>query len=175
VRLAIVAPFVHNLSLGDAVGVMSGWKDIADLAVAMVVKQPPFTEIAIGLGVAFSILMFLEGLRANFLPQRRQNPPQRLLERSSRQRAAVKPMQAKSVSFRSIPSGNARTVRNLKISERVVSRRQTMRPGIHRKPPVANLFQPDNPTRDVVMERMENVAADFQSTEALPQTAAFEG
>lgn len=52
---------------------VAGWKDIGDLVIGLVVKEPPFVQIAIALGTAFSLLMFVEGLRASFLPRRKPN------------------------------------------------------------------------------------------------------
>ncbi|HWU25183.1 MAG TPA: hypothetical protein VN154_02160 [Rhizomicrobium sp.] len=50
----------------------SGWYDIAALIVKLVSHEPPFVQILYVLGTAFCVVMFIEGLRVNFLPSRKQ-------------------------------------------------------------------------------------------------------
>src|SRR5215475_5196587 len=45
------------------------WKDIWTLAFQAVARQPPPLQIFFWLCVAFVVLMFVEGLRASFLPR----------------------------------------------------------------------------------------------------------
>jgi hypothetical protein len=46
------------------------WKDIWTVASEVVARQPPPIQIFFWLCVAFALLMFVEGLRASFLPRR---------------------------------------------------------------------------------------------------------
>jgi len=47
------------------------WKDVGDLIVRLVSREPPFVQILYVLGAAFTAVMVLEGVRANFLPARK--------------------------------------------------------------------------------------------------------
>jgi len=53
----------------------ASWKEIIDRVFKLVAAEPPYLRIAIGLAVAFSVLMFIEGLRANFIPRRKDKKP----------------------------------------------------------------------------------------------------
>ena len=82
----------------------AGWKDIGDLIVALVAKEPPFVQVVIGLGAAFSALMFIEGLRASFIPRRAESKPGRNPTRRSR--FAAPPKADHSQTYRSVPGRN---------------------------------------------------------------------
>jgi len=43
----------------------AGWSDVWHAALALVAQEPPFTQIAIVTGVAFVLVMALEGVRAS--------------------------------------------------------------------------------------------------------------
>jgi hypothetical protein len=75
----------------------AGWKEIVDLVFRLVAVQPPYLKIAIGLGVAFSVLMFIEGLRANFIPRRNEKKPAASNAGRNEPSKAVAPMPGSSV------------------------------------------------------------------------------
>jgi len=52
----------------------AGWGDIWNLVFAIARAQPAPIQILMGLGAAFAVVMFLEGLRASFLPGYRALP-----------------------------------------------------------------------------------------------------
>lgn len=68
----------------------AGWQEIGALVVGLIAREPPFIQILISLAGAFSLLMFVEGLRVSFIPQRK-SPDER------RDAAAPKPVQRKPV------------------------------------------------------------------------------
>ena len=49
---------------------ISEWKEIWMIVSTMIMRQQPPVQIFICLGLAFTLLMFVEGLRASFLPRR---------------------------------------------------------------------------------------------------------
>ncbi len=49
----------------------AGWKDVGDLVVKIVTREPPFVQILYVLGAGFTAVMILEGIRVNFLPARK--------------------------------------------------------------------------------------------------------
>jgi hypothetical protein len=65
--------FKHSVVCEPGMRLMIGaeWKDVGDLVIKLVGREPPFVQILYVLGVAFSAVMFLEGVRANFLPARK--------------------------------------------------------------------------------------------------------
>jgi len=48
----------------------AGWKDVVDLALALIARESAPAQIFLFLMLAFAMLMILEGLRANFFPWR---------------------------------------------------------------------------------------------------------
>jgi len=52
------------------VGMAAEWNEMWSAATALIGRQPPAVQIFGGLGLAFTALMFVEGLRASFLPRR---------------------------------------------------------------------------------------------------------
>ena len=113
----------------------AGWKDIWTLIEKLVAEQPPFIQIAIGLGAAFSVLMFVEGLRANFFVRRPRpistaqgTPP------SSSSRSAALPTSATTSAYRSVRASAGFVPRALpravKCRANAVSRHRALRPKI---------------------------------------------
>jgi hypothetical protein len=58
---------VHNISkgIGDAAMNKAGWLDLWHLALTTVASQPPFMQIAIVTGLAYVLVMALEGTRTS--------------------------------------------------------------------------------------------------------------
>lgn len=56
-----------------------GWQHLWAEAMALCAQEPPPIQIALLLAVAFTALMVLEGLRANFLPRRKEPARQSVL------------------------------------------------------------------------------------------------
>ncbi len=54
----------------------NSWSDVATLVVNLLSHEPPFVQIMSVVGAAFSVVIFLDGLRVNFLPARRQTADQ---------------------------------------------------------------------------------------------------
>ncbi|MGB8364892.1 MAG: hypothetical protein WCE20_10230 [Rhizomicrobium sp.] len=166
-------------------GVMSGasWKDIWTLIEKLVAEQPPFIQIAIGLGAAFSVLMFVEGLRANFFRRRprlisttQDTPP------SSSTRSAALPTSATTSTWRSVRTSASFAPRALpravKCRADAVSRHRALRPKIRRPGSTvyrAEAAQPVDASTAGAIEAMANEIARHQSAESLPQVASFEG
>lgn len=157
----------------DGVGVMSAasWKDVGDFVIGWVAKEPPFTQIMIGLGAAFGFLMVLEGLRVNFLPQRRQRT--NLVSRSANDgRSAARSQHVNATSYRSIREDAPPPTRNPKKRERIVRRHQALRPGIHRNPIPANSWEQTAPANDFLTDQGEGAAS---GQEPLAQVATSDG
>lgn len=138
-----------------------GWNKIWELVLKLVAQQPPAVEIAIVLAAAFSALMFVEGLRYNFVPRRKPKPhaPPREASPSSETRT-----------FRSMRPGARLRLdvpRRPKRLETMVSRHSAPRPKIHhfgaplRVVPAGDSASPQEQT---AAPRNEN----------LPQVASFE-
>lgn len=49
---------------------IAGWHELGESIAKLVAQEPPFIQIMIILGGAFSAVMFLEGFRASFFPRR---------------------------------------------------------------------------------------------------------
>lgn len=102
---------------------VTGWRDIGVLIARLMAKEPPYLAIAIGLCVAFALLMIMEGLRASFLPRR--------TEHESSHREQSMPHLA-SADFRSAPVNIAKLPRNPKRQLNVVKSHRMPRPAIRR-------------------------------------------
>ena len=98
----------------------AGWSDIWNLALACFGAETIETRLAIGLIVAFLMLMVVEGLRVSFLPARR---PTRVAE-PAQVKQAVEP-------FRPRPAIEARRPKRNKM----VNRHRAERPKIRRPAP----------------------------------------
>ena len=161
----------------------AGWKDIWTLIEKLVAEQPPFIQIAIGLGAAFSVLMFVEGLRANFFVRRPRpistaqgTPP------SSSSRSAALPTSATTSAYRSVRASAGFVPRALpravKCRANAVSRHRALRPKIRRPESMAyraEAAQPVDASTAGPIEAMASEIARHQSAESLPQVASFEG
>lgn len=99
---------------------MSEWREIGALIADRVTKEPTHIQIAIGLCVAFTLLMILEGLRASFFPRRGEKTPKRAAPRLDR------------ALFRSAPANASKRLRNAKRHERIVKRHRALKPVIRR-------------------------------------------
>lgn len=167
----------------------AGWKDVFDLVVKLVAKEPPFGQIAIGLGAAFSALMFLEGLRANFFPRRCPPSPPQLPRTTS----AAPPSASRSaasgapaaVGYRSVqaPQTASSFVRNQlprnfkRREDDAISRHRAPRPKIYRHGTVLRREEMPIPANDSSTGPFDAVAiehAHYQSADSLPQVATFD-
>lgn len=110
------------MSVGD-------WNGVIGLATALIAREHPFAQAVTYEGLAFAAVMFIEGLRASFLPRRRRD------EARSPGLGTValelRPLLTAKPPFR---PGRTLAVRKLKPKEpiRTVNRHAPMLPTIHR-------------------------------------------
>jgi len=114
------------------------WRDIWTVAYAVVARQPTPVPIFVWLGVAFFVLMIVEGLRASFLPRRFRREgrlPEAMhakeLSPSSMARAKPEP-----IFVRAQRSG---LMRNRKLVDTTPRRHQAFRPKIRRITPSSEM------------------------------------
>jgi hypothetical protein len=69
--LAIPRLLRQNGASGEVVIVMGEAGEIGALIARLIAQQAPFVQIVISLAAAFSLLMFIEGMRASFIPTRK--------------------------------------------------------------------------------------------------------
>ena len=122
----------------------SDWREIGVLIARMVVKQPPFVEIVICLGVAFFALMILEGLRASFVPRRAEHQPDRAERRSSRREGSAPARNAMANAVKPPPNPKRST----------------------------NTVKPHSPPRPIIRRDM-SAPPEAPDESNLPQTASF--
>ena len=120
----------------------AGWKDVLDLALALIARESAPAQIFIFLMLAFVALMVLEGLRANFFPWRPVAP-----RRGKRQAAIVEDALAEAprvhaaarretASIEKRPRLQLSLARPVKRPSQGMRRQKPTRPQIKRMPPL---------------------------------------
>jgi hypothetical protein len=136
----------------------AGWKDVLDLALALVARESAPAQIFIFLMLAFALLMVLEGLRANFFPWR-SVVPRRDRRRLQPLAAALAEAPRREVSTpRDVPSSanllrpKLLTARPVKRPTQGMRRQKPTRPQIKRMPPLEPSETPPTQVFEAVNE-----------------------
>ena len=120
----------------------AGWKNVLDLLLALIGREPAPMQIFIYLMAAFAALMILEGLRANFFPWR-SVVPRRDKRRLQQVTAVLAEAPLREASAPRDMSSNANPqraklalARPVKRPTQGIRRQKPMRPQIRRMPPL---------------------------------------
>jgi|SRR5579864_5969383 len=105
------------------------WKDIFAVVSGVLARQPPPVQIFVGLGVAFILVMFVEGLRVSFLPYRLRKDVRLLEAMRAREPSPSFAARADPEIYRAQRSS---LVRNRKVVETTPRRHRVLRPKIRR-------------------------------------------
>ncbi len=120
----------------------AGWKDVLDLALALIARQSAPTQIFLYLALAFTALMVAEGLRANFFPWRSVVPrrDKRGLQSASDARNDTPREHASASADMTIlevrPRAKLAVARHVKRPNQGIRKQRPMRPQIKRLPPL---------------------------------------
>jgi len=115
------------------------WKDIWTLAFQVVARQPPPLQIFFWLCVAFAVLMFVEGLRASFLPRGSREGTGGHETRHAGQTSSSSTFAAPNPETVFVRAQRRNTTRNRRLATDAPRRHQAFRPKIRR---VSSSFEP---------------------------------
>ena len=120
----------------------AGWKDVLNLALGLIAREPAPAQIFIYLMIAFAALMIAEGLRANFFPWRPVSPRRDRRAREANVVATAPPV-AQAMPAKREARLQFLVARNVKRPTEGMRRHKPMRPQIRRMPPAAFPDLPD--------------------------------
>lgn len=121
----------------------AGWKDVLNLALGLIARQPAPAQIFIYLMLAFTVLMIAEGLRANFFPWRPVVPRRAKRVQPTNAVETMSPPQAQAAPAKREARLQISIARHVKRPTEGIRRQKPMRPQIRRMPSVVPPELPD--------------------------------